>query len=302
MIEKLTMFEELNKIINNKITEDDLDSFSVIIGENPSMGARSPILWNKVYNVENKKTKMLPLDVSRENLKGLFMYLRDNPKCLGGAVAVPYKEEMFNLIKENLQNEILSIGAVNCFYRQNKDPKEMFTGTNTDGEGALKAVQAFLTKEKNKEIALLGYGGAGKAILAFLLKDFGNDHKISLFNRTTISKKLIQNSSIKFRKLDELQHSISEVDLIINSTSLGSNNSPNSTPIDHNVLLGAKKQTIVYDIIYDPPITKLLRNAQDMGLKTINGLNMNLVQAVLAFQYTNQTRFTQDQIFEIMSS
>jgi len=296
------MFKELNKIISNEITEYNLDSFSVIIGESPSKGARSPILWNKVYAAENKKTKMLPLDVSKENLEDLFLCLKAHPQCLGGAVAVPYKESMFNLLKDKLQNEIISIGAVNCFYRQNKNPSEMFSGTNTDGEGALESINKFLSKEKNKNIALLGYGGAGKAILAFLLKDFGNKHTMSVFNRSKVSEKQIKKLPVKFEKLNDLKHSISEFDLIINSTSLGSNNSPNETPIDHDVLLNAKKKTIIYDIIYDPPKTKLLRTSQEIGLKTINGLKMNLVQAVLAFQYTNNTKFSQNKIFQIMSA
>ena len=92
------------------------------------------------------------------------------------------------------------------------------------------------------------------------------------------------------------------IDLIINSTSLGSNNSFNETPIDHDVLLNAKKKAIIYDIIYDPPKTKLLKIAQEIGLKTINGLNMNIVQAVLAFHYTNKTALSQKKIFEIMNS
>ena len=70
------MFKEINKIIKNEITEEDLESFSVIIGENPSTGARSPVLWNKVYEAEGKKTRMLPLDVSKENLEDLFLCLK----------------------------------------------------------------------------------------------------------------------------------------------------------------------------------------------------------------------------------
>ena len=90
--------------------------------------------------------------------------------------------------------------------------------------------------------------------------------------------------------------------MIINSTSLGSNISLNETPIDHDVLINASEKTIVYDIIYDPPDTKLLKIAQEIGLKTINGLNMNLVQAVLAFQYTNKTAFSQKKICTLMNS
>ena len=67
------MFKEINKIIDNQIIEEELEYFSVIIGSNPSKGARSPLLWNKVYKTENKRIKMLPLDVSKERLEDLFL-------------------------------------------------------------------------------------------------------------------------------------------------------------------------------------------------------------------------------------
>ena len=90
------MFKALNSIIENEIKEPKLDFYSVIIGTNPSKGARSPKLWNKVYEFEKKKIQMLPLDVTEENLEKLFNYLKQDRQCLGGAVAVPYKEKIFN--------------------------------------------------------------------------------------------------------------------------------------------------------------------------------------------------------------
>ena len=49
MVDKLKMFKEINKLIDNHLIDSSLDNFSVIIGSSPSKGARSPILWNKVY-------------------------------------------------------------------------------------------------------------------------------------------------------------------------------------------------------------------------------------------------------------
>ena len=94
------MFSNLNNIIDNEIKETNLDFYSVIVGTKPSRGARSPKLWNKVYNYEGKKVKMVPLDVREERLEQLFDYLKEDRHCLGGAVAVPYKEKIFNLLKE----------------------------------------------------------------------------------------------------------------------------------------------------------------------------------------------------------
>ena len=164
------MFKELNQLINNAIHEQELDNFSVIIGSNPSQGARSPILWNKVYKEERNNTLMLPLDVSEDRLPDLITLLQENKSCLGGAVAVPYKEKVFSLLKNKLPKEIENIGAVNCLYRE-KASKYFFTGTNTDGEASLESISNFLEDKKNKNIHLIGYGGAGKAILAFLVMD-----------------------------------------------------------------------------------------------------------------------------------
>ena len=107
------MFEALNPIIENKISESNLDFYTVIIGAKPSQGARSPKLWNKVYDYEGMKIKMIPVDVREDMLEQVFNYLKEDKRCLGGAVAVPYKEKIFNLIKDDVGKEIKAIGAVN---------------------------------------------------------------------------------------------------------------------------------------------------------------------------------------------
>ena len=76
----LELFRELNTLINNEIPEQDLDNFSVIIGSNPSQGARSPLLWNKVYKEEKNNTLMLPLDISDDRLPDLITFLQENKK------------------------------------------------------------------------------------------------------------------------------------------------------------------------------------------------------------------------------
>ena len=89
---------------------------------------------------------------------------------------------------------------------------------------------------------------------------------------------------------------------MINATSAGSSNDLNSTPFDIDTLKTAKESCVIYDIIYDPLKTKLLLASENRGLKTINGLRMNLVQAVLAYKYTNSTNLSIEQIFEEMNS
>ena len=297
------MFRYLNKIIENEVREANLDFYSVIIGTKPSLGARSPKLWNKVYEYEQKKIRMVPLDVREENLEELFKYLKEDKHCLGGAVAVPYKEKVYNLIKNNVKEEIRTIGAVNCFYRPTSSGflVDGFTGTNTDGEAALDPIKKKLIKSQNLNIGLLGYGGAGKAILAFLLKDFKRNHKIHIFNRSPINIKDTKENDVYSYSLNDLEAIIPDFDFLINATSIGHVESIDKTPVPIKFLATAKNTMVVYDIIYDPPKTTLLKISEVIGLKTINGLRMNLIQAVLAYKYTNPTTLSIEEIYKVMN-
>ena len=297
------MFRYLNRILENEVQEANLDFYSVIIGTKPSLGARSPKLWNKVYEYEKKKIRMVPLDVREENLEKLFKYLKEDKLCLGGAVAVPYKEKVYNLIKNNVKEEIRKIGAVNCFYRPVPSGflVDGFTGTNTDGEAALDPIKKKLIKSQNLNIGLLGYGGAGKAILSFLLKDFKRKHKIHILNRSPINIKDNKENDVYSYSLNDLEAIIPYFDFLINATSIGHVESIDKTPVPIKFLATAKNTMVVYDIIYDPLKTTLLKNSEEIGLKTINGLRMNLIQAVLAYRYTNQTTLSIEEIYNVMN-
>ncbi len=296
------MFKTLNSIIENNVSESKLDFYSVIIGTKPSQGARSPKLWNKVYNFEKKRGRMIPLDVKEVNLELLFGYLKEDKFCLGGAVAVPYKEKIFDLIKDNVGKEIKNIGAVNCFYRPSSYfPMNEFQGANTDGEAALEPIKGYLKKNKNLTIGLLGFGGAGKAILAFLLKYFNKQHNIKLFNRSGTNIKDARKIDVEIYSLYDLDAHLPNFDLLINSTSVGHVENTSKTVVSPQLLAKAKNTMIVYDIIYDPEKTTLLKNSEELGLRTINGLYMNLFQAVLAYNYTNPTSLSLEQIYNTMN-
>ena len=296
------MFSHLNEIIENEIKEPNLDFYSVIVGTKPSMGARSPKLWNKVYKFEEKKVRMIPLDVDEGKIELLFNYLKQDKHCLGGAVAVPYKETVFNLIKDNVEVEIKAIGAVNCFYRPPSGSLiDDFTGTNTDGEAALEPIKRQLTESQNLNIGLLGFGGAGKAILAFLLKNYKKSHSIKVFNRSTNHTNNARKIGVETYSLNDLDCYLPDLDLMINSTSVGHIENTQKTIVSAQLLAKAKKTIVVYDIIYNPIKTPLIKNSEDLGLKTINGLSMNLFQAVLAYRYTNPTSLSLEEIYKTMN-
>ena len=144
----------------------------------------------------------------------------------------------------------------------------------------------------------MGFGGAGKAILAFLLKDFRKKHRIQIVHR---SIKKINDLKVGFILLNDLNKHLPHIDLLINATSAGHIENMNVSPVPTKFLEKAKKTMLVYDIIYDPLKTTLLKNSEEIGLKTINGLRMNLIQAVLAYSYTNRTNLSIEEIYNTMN-
>ena len=292
--------DKVNSLITNKICLQDLREFSFIIGANPSKGARSPLLWNKVYKAQGRHTRMLPLDVEEANLEKLIMVLQKELTCLGGAVAVPYKEKLFAILSNNCNETIRKIGAINCIFRSNPND-QFFSCTNTDGEGALEPIAKFLDGKKPLKIGLIGYGGAGKAIAGFL-QQYKDKHEILLFNRTLPNKKFSDELEINFIDLKELPSKIGEIDILINATSVGSQNNLNEKLIRREYLHKLKNSSLVYDIIYDPPETMLLRDSKEIGLDIINGMEMNLLQAVLAYKHTNNTTLSLEELKVIMRS
>ena len=292
--------DKVNSLITNKISLQDLTEFSFIIGANPSKGARSPVLWNKVYKAQGRRTRMLPLDVEEANLEKLITVLQKELSCLGGAVAVPYKEKLFAILSNNCNETIRKIGAINCIFRSNPND-QFFSCTNTDGEGALEPIAKFLDGKKPLKIGLIGYGGAGKAIAGFL-QQYKDKHEILLFNRTLPNKKFSDELEINFIDLKELPSKIGEIDILINATSVGSQNNLNEKLIRREYLHKLKNSSLVYDIIYDPPETMLLRDSKEIGLDIINGMEMNLLQAVLAYKHTNNTTLSLEELKVIMRS
>ena len=292
--------DKVNSLITNKISLQDLTEFSFIIGANPSKGARSPLLWNKVYKAQGRHTRMLPLDVEEANQEKLVMVLQKELTCLGGAVAVPYKEKLFAILSNKCNETIRKIGAINCIFRSNPND-QFFSCTNTDGEGALEPIAKILDDKKPLKIGLVGYGGAGKAIAGFL-QQYKDKHEIFLFNRTLINKKFSSGLEINFIDLQELPTKIGEIDILINATSVGSQNNLNEKLIRREYLHRLKNSSLVYDIIYDPPETMLLRDSKEIGLDIINGMEMNLLQAVLAYKHTNNTTLSLEELKLIMRS
>ncbi len=271
-------------LIENQITIDRLDKYAAIIGENPSNGARSPKLWNAAFKEYGLNCSMLPLDVTNENILNLLDDLNQDIHFIGGAIAVPYKEVVAKWLGKNITPEARNIGAVNCLYRNDNGELE---GTNTDGEAALRSYESKYGSVIGKTIAILGTGGAAKAVAAYFLTGVGIDGKVIIVGRSGHGRDFSANIKANWIEWSELNDNLKNVDLIINCTTIGFGDQEKLSPLTNEQIQQLKKSAVVFDIVYQPVDTIFRKMARESGKSTIGGLIMNLEQAVIAFNYAN---------------
>jgi len=290
---------QINKLISNTKVRPVYKNYTTIIGLNPSKGARSPALWNAAFKGYKIQNQMIPLDVNSKRLFKLLSVLQKDKNFVGGCVTIPHKEGVFKWLKRNVTNSSSKIGAVNCIFR---DKKGNLKGTNTDGEAALESFKSKFGNIKNKKIILIGAGGAGKAVSSYFVREMSKKKNLTIVGRSKLSKKFskrIGSKWVDFKDISKIN--LKNFDIVINCSSVGYDKQKNKSPLSFTQLKNASKKLNVFDIIYNPKFTKLILDAKKNNLKTLNGLDMNLRQAVLAFGYTNNKLKKNKKTLEYMS-
>jgi shikimate dehydrogenase len=282
-------------LIENQIDTSYLNQYAAIIGESPSKGARSPKLWNAVFESEKRNCKMLPLDVKKENIINLLNDLNNDKEFIGGAIAVPYKEVVAKWLGDNITLEAKKISAVNCLYRNSKG---VLHGTNTDGEASLITFKNKFGSLEYKSIMILGIGGAGKAVASYFAT---NANFTTIISRSKEDKKYADKIGVNWADWSDINSITNDIDIVINCTSMGFGDQEGRSPLSENQISNLKPSTVIFDIVYQPLKTKFLQIAEHEGLSIFNGLEMNMEQAVLAYKYAAKPDKTLDEIRKIMS-
>ncbi len=211
----------------------------------------------------------------------------------GFSVTIPHKENALNFARARhgfIEPLAEKIGAVNTLVIRNLassiEHRESISAYNTDYAAALDAITVTLGIEradlKDMPIVVIGAGGVSRAIVAGL-SDAGA--KVKIYNRTVErAEKLASEFGCEFAGLDDLQNL--DAKLLINCTSIGMHPDVDATPVPAEYL---KKGMAVFDTVYNPAQTKLLKLAKRKRLKTIDGLSMFINQACSQFKlFTSQ--------------
>lgn len=216
----------------------------------------SPILHKIILKNLNIQAEYVLYEVSKEDIINFKEYMQAN-NIKGVNITIPYKKIFIDKLN-SLSNEAKEIGAINLLYI--KDNK--YFGANTDYYGFMQTLILNNIDVKNKKVALIGRGGASASV-SKVLKDMRAGEIIFCFRKD-------KNSKVDFSK-------ISKGDIIINTTPVGMYPNIEDNIVDEQIL---KKFKIAIDLIYNPLETKFLKIARENGLKTINGMEMLIGQAL----------------------
>jgi shikimate dehydrogenase len=193
----------------------------------------------------------------------------------GTSVTIPHKETVIPYL-DHVDPVAIKIGAVNTIHMvESAQGRELF-GSNTDWLGANRALLA-KTSLAGKDVVLLGAGGSAKAIGFGLLEAGAN---IVICSRTESRGRLLAT------ELDCPWHGLNELSelqghILVNATSAGMTPNSDVSLIEQNAL---RRYQVVMDIVYSPLKTRLLREAEEAGCITVNGLEMLLYQGVAQFE------------------
>lgn len=273
-----------------------------IIG-NPVEHSISPQLHNTISKHLGIDAVYVPFKVEKQDLENATKGMRAL-NAVGFNVTVPYKKDVMKYIDEN-SKEALLMGAVNtvkCF-------EGRLFGYNTDADGFARSFKEETgVGFSGKTIAVIGAGGAARAIVVKLAMEGAK--KIYIINRT-VSKavelaEIVNNNMGKIAFYCGDRESGSEFvdfeaytdsDIIINTTSIGMHPNVDESPVPENIRL--KSSQIVYDVIYNPDKTKLLKQAEENGCKCVNGLGMLFYQGITAYEIWTGVRLKEDFLTEL---
>ncbi len=261
---------------------------------NPIEHTMSPIIHNTISDSKDINNVYVPFRVEDNSLSDAIQgaYALN---ILGLNITVPYKNEV---IKElvDIDDTAKHIKAVNTLVRTQTGYK----GYNTDMLGLLRAITAEDIYLEDRNIIILGAGGAARAVAYMCLVERAS--KVYILNRTLDNavsivedmKNISDKNTTLFEAMDMDRYSLLDDDkyIVFQTTSVGLSPNNNRCIIDDKEFY--KNVEIGIDLIYNPAVTRFMELVQDAGGRAINGLKMLLYQGVIAYELWNDVQVSDD--------
>jgi shikimate dehydrogenase len=268
-------------VLGRSLDSIEISSSTLVYGlvGDPVDHSLSPAIQNTAFRSVGLNAVYLAFPVGGAKLRWAIQGLK-SLKVKGFNVTTPHKLVVLRYLDE-VDTEAAEIGSINTV----KNEEDTLIGFNTDGIGALNAMEAAGILPDGRSVLLLGAGGAGR-VIAYALA--GRGCSLKLANRTVptakrLAKSLHRKFGLKMKVIplskNALKDSVNQADVILNASSMGMDGKHNP-PIDKRWIRG---DHWVFDIVYRPVRTKLLEDAASAGARTITGLDMLVNQGACSF-------------------
>ena len=255
--------------------------FCALIG-NPVGHSMSPAIHNAAFAATEQDFVYVACQV--EDVAGALAGMRALGNFRGMSVTIPHKIEVMKYVDEISATD-RAIGSINTVICDNGK----LTGLGTDGPGALKALLDAGVEMHGKTVLMLGCGGAARAI-AFTL---ANQTELSELVMLDIDEELLQgltadlqngtDKNISSAALNEISIAAAMVksDIIVHCTPIGMHPKEDASLVPAELFRAGQ---VVFDVVYNPLETRLLKEAKDAGCISISGIEMFINQAILQFE------------------
>lgn len=245
----------------------------------PVAGNPTQFMMEKAFNAAGLDWRYITLEVPAENLADAMKGFRAMG-FKGGNFTIPHKVAVIEHL-DGLSEAAELMGAVNCVNRDG----DRLVGENTDGKGFVQSLRE-ITDPAGKRVVIFGAGGAARAIAVEL--GLSGVAEITIVNRTaergqSLVDLLNERVNVAARLVHLAgDHTLDEgTQIVINATSIGLGDAEARVPLNLDSLTS---EMVVADVVFNPPDTRLIRDARQRGCTTLDGLGMLVNQGVIGFQ------------------
>ncbi len=258
--------------------DPDIQQIVCCMGQ-PVAGNPTQYMIEKAFDAAGLAWRYITLEVPPENLAASVAGMKAMG-MRGGNFTIPHKVAVIEHL-DDLSQAAKLMGAVNCV----NIVDDRLIGENTDGKGFVKSLRE-VCDPAGKRIVILGAGGAARAIAVELA--LAGAASITIVNRTQQrGQELVEllQTEVEIESnlvvLDGEYEIDKDAGVFINATSIGLGDADARTPVDVDTL---RSGLVVADVIFNPPQTQLIRDAEAKGCTTLDGLGMLVNQGVTGFE------------------
>ncbi|MFC1924135.1 shikimate dehydrogenase [Chloroflexota bacterium] len=259
-----------------------MSKITALIGY-PLKHSISPIFQQAAFDYYVLEVRYEIWEIESSGLERAIDFLRQ-PSCLGANVTIPYKEAVIPLL-DGLEGLAPNIGAVNTIVKKGS----RLIGYNTDAGGFLRSLREKGGFDpKGKKVVMIGAGGVARAIGFMLVRS--DVQSLAIFDidleRTQKLASELKAEGIIVLESDrgaEFKDAVSSAELLVNCTPIGMKHSPSESlsPLAGELI---SPGSLVYDVVYNPVETPLLKEARSRGAHVVGGLSMLVYQGAEAFE------------------